>query len=111
VLHCATHLDSHVVQCDTQLTFFRHECHNGDRPQLSVRNAHAGLFTDAELASSIGCLWSPEEQEIVVQPRLDPPAVATRCTSFDRGQIEAFASGAADFERAPKREDVSVSAF
>ena len=93
VLHCATHLDSHVVQCDTQLTFFRHECHNGDRPQLSVRNAHAGLFTDAELASSIGCLWSPEEQEIVVQPRLDPPAVATRCTSFDRGQIEAFASG------------------
>jgi len=86
-------LDGHAARGDAPLMFFHYDCQNGDRPQLSVRKGQAGLFTGAELAASTGCLWSPEEQEIVSQPRLDPTTVATQRTSFDREQLEAFASG------------------
>jgi 3-hydroxymyristoyl/3-hydroxydecanoyl-(acyl carrier protein) dehydratase/1-acyl-sn-glycerol-3-phosphate acyltransferase len=92
-LHCYTQLDSHATQGDARLMFFHSECRNGDRPQLSIRNGQAGLFTDAELAGSIGCLWSPEGEDIVADPRLDPPAVATTHTRLDREQLEAFAAG------------------
>jgi 3-hydroxymyristoyl/3-hydroxydecanoyl-(acyl carrier protein) dehydratase/1-acyl-sn-glycerol-3-phosphate acyltransferase len=92
-LHCGTTLDSQAAQGDARLMFFHSECRNGDRPQLSIRNGHAGLFTDAERAGSTGYLWSPEGADIVADPRLDPPLVATRHMLLDRGQLEAFAAG------------------
>ena len=86
-------LDGHAAQGDVRLMFFHYDCWNGARQQLSVRNGQAGFFTDAELAESAGCLWSPEQQEIVDQPRLDPAAVAQVPTQLQRHQLEALAAG------------------
>jgi acyl transferase domain-containing protein/3-hydroxymyristoyl/3-hydroxydecanoyl-(acyl carrier protein) dehydratase len=86
-------LDGHAAQGDVRLMFFHYDCLNGDRRQLSVRKGQAGFFTDAELAESAGCLWTPEQQAIVAQPRLDPPAVARVPSRLDRAQLEALAAG------------------
>ena len=87
------HLDGHAAQGDVRLMFFHYDCVNGDRSQLSVRQGQAGFFTDAELAASAGCLWTPEAQAIVESPRLDPPTVASVPEQLDRAQLEAFAAG------------------
>lgn len=104
-------LDNLAVQGDVRLMFFHYDCMlyngmTGQRPQLSVRKGQAGFFTDAELAESAGCLWTPEAQAIVEAPQLDAPAVAQVPTQLDRGQLEALAAGdayacfGAGFERA-----------
>jgi acyl transferase domain-containing protein/3-hydroxymyristoyl/3-hydroxydecanoyl-(acyl carrier protein) dehydratase len=99
-------LDGHAAQGDVRLMFFHYDCMNGERRQLSVRKGQAGFFSDAELADSAGCLWSPEQQEIVESPRLDPPVVGNFPSSLDRQQLEALAAGDAfacfgdGFERA-----------
>mgnify|MGYP002784183527 CR=1 FL=1 len=87
------HLDGHAVQNEVRLMFFHSDCVNGDRRQLSVRQGQAGFFSDEELASSMGCLWRPETQAIVAQPRLDPPLVACTRTALERAHLEAFAEG------------------
>lgn len=100
------HLDGHAAQGDVRLMFFHYDCHNGTRPQLSVRGGQAGFFTDAELADSAGCLWSPEEQAIAASPQLDPPAVACTRSRFAAEALDALAAGDAHacfgpgFERA-----------
>jgi acyl transferase domain-containing protein/3-hydroxymyristoyl/3-hydroxydecanoyl-(acyl carrier protein) dehydratase/1-acyl-sn-glycerol-3-phosphate acyltransferase len=100
------HLDGHAAQGDVRLMFFHYDCLKDGRPQLTVRKGQAGFFTDAELAASAGCLWSPEEQAVVESPRLDPPAVACERARFERADLEAFARGDAHacfgpgFERA-----------
>ncbi|HMM34660.1 MAG TPA: beta-ketoacyl synthase, partial [Thermoanaerobaculia bacterium] len=73
-LRFAIHLDGHAAQGPVRLMFFHYDCTNGDRPQLTVRKGQAGFFTDAGLGESAGCLWSPEEPEIVPEPGLAPPA-------------------------------------
>lgn len=87
------HLDGHAAQGDVRLMFFHYDCMNGSRRQLTVRNGQAGFFTDAELAGSAGCLWTPEGQEIAANPRLDPPRAVSGRTRFDRAALEAFANG------------------
>jgi PfaB family protein len=87
------HLDGHAAQGDVRLMFFHYDCVNGSRNQLTVRNGQAGFFTDAELAGSAGCLWTPEGQEIVANPRLDPPRAMSTHTSFDRDALVAFSNG------------------
>ena len=87
------HVDGHAAQGDVRLFFFHYDCHVGGRPQLTVKQGQAGFFTEEELDASGGCLWTPEEQEIVSEPRLDPPAVEFRQSSFDHDQIMAFADG------------------
>ncbi|MHB1045578.1 MAG: beta-ketoacyl synthase N-terminal-like domain-containing protein [Thermoanaerobaculia bacterium] len=105
-LRFGIHLDGHAAQGPVRLMFFHYDCTNGDRPQLTVRKGQAGFFTDAELAESAGCLWSPEEQAIVPEPRLAPPAVRCEKDRFEREELEAFARGdafgcfGAGFERA-----------
>jgi acyl transferase domain-containing protein/3-hydroxymyristoyl/3-hydroxydecanoyl-(acyl carrier protein) dehydratase len=86
-------LDGHAAQDDVRLMFFHYECSNGARRQLSVRKGQAGFFTAAELAESAGCLWSPGQQQIVAQPRLDPPAVPKVPERLSRPQLEALAAG------------------
>ena len=105
-LRFGIHLDGHAAQGPVRLMFFHYDCTNGDRPQLTVRKGQAGFFTDAELAESAGCLWSPEEQAIVPEPRLAPPAVRCGKSRFGREALEAFSRGdafacfGAGFERA-----------
>lgn len=91
-------LDSHAAQGDIRLMFFHYQCHNLQqdgtrRAQLSVRAGQAGFFTDAELADSAGCLWQPETQAIVPNPRLDPPTQASTYTALSKAQLQALASG------------------
>ncbi len=105
-LRFGIHLDGHAAQDAVRLMFFHYDCTNGDRLQLTVRKGQAGFFTDAELAASAGCLWSPETQAIVPEPRLSPLAVGCGKNRFDRGDLDAFARGDAfacfgpGFERA-----------
>jgi acyl transferase domain-containing protein/3-hydroxymyristoyl/3-hydroxydecanoyl-(acyl carrier protein) dehydratase len=87
------HLDGHAAQGDVRLMFFHYDCINGQRRQLSVRQGQAGFFTDAELAASAGCLWSPEAQTIVAQAQLDAPVVQAMPGELCRAQLEAFAAG------------------
>jgi 3-hydroxymyristoyl/3-hydroxydecanoyl-(acyl carrier protein) dehydratase len=84
-------LDGHAAQGDVRLMFFHYDCWNGGRQQLSVRKGQAGFFSEAELAESAGCLWSPEQQEIVANPRLDPPVVDRIPSRLERQQLEALA--------------------
>lgn len=87
------HLDGHASQGDVRLMFFHYDCSNGGRKQLSVRGGQAGFFTDAELAASAGCLWSPEQQAINPSPKLDPPVLACTRNTLERAQLEAWAAG------------------
>ena len=63
------------------------------RPALEVRSGQAGFFTRGELDDSAGTLWKPEEQEIVPDARVDPPAVPAVPPSYDRDALAAFADG------------------
>ena len=92
-LHFDIVLDGHAAQGDVRLMFFHYDCVNGGRAQLSVRGGQAGFFTDAELAASAGCLWSPDAQAIVAEPRLDPPVAICTRDALTREQLEAFAAG------------------
>ncbi len=93
-LHYDIHVDGHAKHGDVRLFFFHYDCYTQDRPQLSVREGQAGFFNEAELAESAGILWTPEEEEnLVANPRLDPPAVACTRSSFTAEQIRAFSEG------------------
>ena len=67
------HMDGHATQGDVRLMFFHSDCRSDGEVRLSVRKGQAGFFTDAELADSDGCLWTPQEQELAPNPRLDQP--------------------------------------
>ncbi len=87
------HLDGHAAQGDTRLMFFHSDCRVDGKVRLSVRKGQAGFFTDEELANSEGCLWKPETQEIVANPRLDAPFVNCTKNSFTKEDVRAFADG------------------
>jgi acyl transferase domain-containing protein/3-hydroxymyristoyl/3-hydroxydecanoyl-(acyl carrier protein) dehydratase/1-acyl-sn-glycerol-3-phosphate acyltransferase len=87
------HLDGHAKQGGTRLMFFHYDCHIAGQLRLSVCKGQAGFFTDAELANSEGCLWTPENQKIVADPRLDPPTARTPHSAFTPEQVAAFAAG------------------
>ncbi|MFT4704458.1 MAG: 3-hydroxymyristoyl/3-hydroxydecanoyl-(acyl carrier protein) dehydratase, partial [Bradymonadia bacterium] len=87
------HLDGHAKHGDVRLMFFHYDCVVGDRPQLSVRGGQAGFFTDKELDDSAGCLWTPEEQDIVEDPQLDAPVVDYVATELNDDQVKLLAAG------------------
>ncbi len=92
------HVDGHARQGDVRLFFFHYDCHirrpdGTTRPALQVRSGQAGFFTTEELADSAGILWKPEQQEILADARVDPPAVAAPAETYERTAIEAFADG------------------
>jgi len=87
------HVDGHAQHDAVRLFFFHYDCRIGGDIRLSVRDGQAGFFTDEELADSDGILWTPEDAEIVAQPRLEAPDQLTTRRSFTRPQIEAFADG------------------
>ena len=88
------HVDGHAKHGDVRLFFFHYDCLDQDgSPRLSVREGQAGFFTEAELDDSAGILWTPEEQELVENPRMDTPEFETKRRSFTSEQIAAFADG------------------
>jgi len=87
------HMDGYATQGDIRLMFFHYDCRIDGQVRLSVRQGQAGFFTDAELADSDGCLWSPEEVDLPASARLDPPAVRCSKDAFSLADVQAFAHG------------------
>jgi acyl transferase domain-containing protein/3-hydroxymyristoyl/3-hydroxydecanoyl-(acyl carrier protein) dehydratase len=87
------HMDGHATQGDVRLMFFHSDCRSDGEVRLSVRKGQAGFFTDAELAESDGCLWTPEEQELAPNPRLDPPHQLSTRSEFSHQDLRDFAGG------------------
>jgi len=87
------HMDGHATQGDVRLMFFHSDCRSDGEVRLSVRKGQAGFFTDAELADSDGCLWTPQEQELAAHPRLDEPYQLTTKSNFSSTEVRAFADG------------------
>lgn len=86
-------LDGHAAQGDIRLMFFHYDGFvNGER-RVSVRQGQAGFFTDGELADSDGCLWTPQGQDIVANPRLAAPVVTPTKTSYTPSEVRAFSDG------------------
>ncbi len=92
-LRYAISIDAHARQGDVRLFFFHYDCIVGDRKALTVRQGQAGFFSKQELDDSAGVLWSPEDQDITPQPRLDRPAVPCTTQNFSPEQVRAFAAG------------------
>ncbi|MDY6821517.1 MAG: beta-ketoacyl synthase N-terminal-like domain-containing protein [Deferribacterota bacterium] len=72
---------------------FQYDCRIDNELILSVRNAQAGFFTYAELESSGGVIWNPEEAEFTPNPRLDPPVVKCTKNKFSDDDIKALTEG------------------
>lgn len=87
------HVDSHARQGDVRLFFFHYDCMIGDRRALTVRQGQAGFFSADELANSAGVLWSPEQQKIRDDARLDAPAVTCTRRQFSEEQVRALSEG------------------
>ena len=87
------HVDGHARQGPVRLFFFHYDCRIDGAPALTVRQGQAGFFTEAELAHSAGVLWTPEEQEIRADARMDRPECLTTKRSFTAAEVRAFAEG------------------
>ena len=87
------HMDGHATQGDVRLMFFHSDCRSDGEVRLSVRKGQAGFFTDAELAESDGCLWTPQGQEITPNPRLDAPHRLSDKSDFSHQDLRDFADG------------------
>ncbi|MEV8476280.1 beta-ketoacyl synthase N-terminal-like domain-containing protein [Streptomyces sp. NPDC051173] len=89
------HVDGHAEHAGTRLFFFRYDCFVGDEPVVSVRNAQAGFFTDAELAAAGGIRWTPGEALSRDLPFTlpTPPTLPSTATRFDAAAVRAFAEG------------------
>lgn len=87
------HVDGHAKHDDVRLFFFHYDCRIDGQPALTVRQGQAGFFTEAELADSAGIIWTPEEQEIRQDARMDPPELLTEKRSFTAAEVAAFAEG------------------
>ncbi|MEU5116783.1 beta-ketoacyl synthase N-terminal-like domain-containing protein [Streptomyces longwoodensis] len=97
----------HVQNAGVHLFFFQFDCWVGDELRVSVRDGQAGFFTEQELHSSAGVLWTPDDlapgreavqrgSGAVRSTRRErnpdaPPDCGTR--AFDSGQVIAFAQG------------------
>ncbi|MEW2033516.1 beta-ketoacyl synthase N-terminal-like domain-containing protein [Streptomyces roseifaciens] len=86
------HIDGHAEHRGTRLFFFRYDCFAGDEPVVSIRNAQAGFFTDAELAAAGGIMWTPGAALSRDLP-FDPPAPPPTAARFDADAVRAFAEG------------------
>ncbi|MCC3773526.1 beta keto-acyl synthase, partial [Streptomyces sp. UNOB3_S3] len=86
------HIDGHAEYQGTRLFFFRYDCTADDRPVVSISNAQAGFFTDAELAAAEGIRWTPGaalSRDLPHEPVISPPTGAR----FGADAVRAFAEG------------------
>ncbi|TXD36134.1 hypothetical protein FRC98_13510 [Lujinxingia vulgaris] len=101
------HIDGHANQGPIRIFFFHYDCRVGDDIRLSVREGQAGFFSDAELAESMGVLWTPEKEDLDAAPEHITSLVSPELvpSSFSAAQVQAFADGdpAACFGRGYER--------
>ena len=87
------HMDGHATQGDVRLMFFHYNCQVNGQDRLTVQKGQAGFFTDAELAESDGCLWTPEAQNLSEDTRVDKPYARCEKQNFTLDEVRAFADG------------------
>ncbi|QDU59364.1 Phthiocerol/phenolphthiocerol synthesis polyketide synthase type I PpsA [Planctomycetes bacterium Pan216] len=87
------HIDRHVRHGDIRIFFFHYDGYIGDERVMSVRNGHAGFFSDRELEESGGVVWSIETAEAPPEGRVDEPVVAHVPRSLGRAQVDALFRG------------------
>lgn len=92
-LHYEILVDGHAEQNGIRLFFFHYNCWVNGELRMSVRSGQAGFFTNEELASSAGVLWSAETATPIANPRLDPPRALSSRRAFSRDQLTAFIEG------------------
>jgi 3-hydroxymyristoyl/3-hydroxydecanoyl-(acyl carrier protein) dehydratase len=87
-------IDGHTDQGGVRLFSFSSGCSAGGRPVLTVRNGQLGFFTDSELAAGEGVRWDPakEPPPSDAEP-FGPPAITGAASSYEPGQVRAFAEG------------------
>ncbi|MBY9067640.1 hypothetical protein K1X12_12075 [Hyphomonas sp. WL0036] len=74
-------ITQHATFAGVRMFFFQYDCTAGGRPAFSVRQGQAGFFTDAELASGKGVVWSPEREA--------PPTANAAPIQIDRASAKA----------------------
>ncbi|MGA9601172.1 MAG: beta-ketoacyl synthase N-terminal-like domain-containing protein [Methylocystis sp.] len=89
------HVDGHASAGETALFFFHYDMHVDGALRMRVRNGQAGFFSDAELASAKGLLWSAEsgDHKPAHEARVDPPKVACSKRSFSADEVRACSEG------------------
>ncbi|WP_381560232.1 beta-ketoacyl synthase N-terminal-like domain-containing protein [Streptomyces eurythermus] len=94
-------ITGHARHNGVHLFFFQYDCWVGDEPRISVRNGQAGFFTDHELETSAGVLWTPDA---LIPEGTIPQAVTEgadagrapdtgRTRAFGPERVAAFAQG------------------
>lgn len=87
------HVDGHAKHGDIRLFFFHYDCKINGKNRLTVREGQAGYFSAEDLEESAGVLWTPEEQEIIENPILDPPTYTLSAKTYTKEQVRAFSEG------------------
>lgn len=101
-LHYDIKIDGFAQQGEVRLFFFHYDCTVDGQLRLSVRGGQAGFFTEQELESSSGVLWSPESTGPVVAPMHSRPRSEAVPSQLTRAQLEANASARARSPRLPQ---------
>ncbi len=88
-----TAVESFIEHDGLLLAAFRADCRVAGQPRLTVRDARAGFFTEAELAGGEGVGWRPEDEDYPVQGPVDPPVRRSTRTRFGPEEVRALAGG------------------
>jgi acyl transferase domain-containing protein/3-hydroxymyristoyl/3-hydroxydecanoyl-(acyl carrier protein) dehydratase len=86
----------HVTHGPIRLFFFEYDCRSAGELVLTVRHGQAGFFSDEELATTSGVLWSPVDSVAPGEVPLDPPVMRCTASSFDAAAVRAFTEGRPD---------------
>ncbi len=84
-------IDRHMKNGRARLFFFHYNCFIGDELFLSVREGQAGFFSEAELATSQGVIWDPNQ--IQAEKTYRPLRVSDTVRSFSLDDVRRFATG------------------
>lgn len=87
-------IDAHEEHGDIHLFLFHFDCWVDGELRLTVREAQAGFFSDAQLAGTGGILWNPAAD--VPQSSIALPALECRRRAFPPELVSAFAQGRLD---------------
>jgi acyl transferase domain-containing protein/3-hydroxymyristoyl/3-hydroxydecanoyl-(acyl carrier protein) dehydratase/1-acyl-sn-glycerol-3-phosphate acyltransferase len=89
------HVDSHARLGDIGMFFFHYDARVDGALRLTVRSGQAGFFTDTELASSEGVLWSAKSTAPtpLSRARLDACPQISELRHFDSEAVRAFHEG------------------
>ncbi|MEV0681819.1 hypothetical protein AB0I60_35400 [Actinosynnema sp. NPDC050436] len=87
-----TTVESFAEHSGLLVVAFRAECRVAGQPRLTVRDARAGFFTEADLAGAEGVTWRPGSAPPRPGP-VDPPLCTAERSAFGPREVRALAAG------------------